>query len=642
MAFLALSGGRHDRADLATLFWGSRSEPQARQGLRQALVMLRRVLHGPVPGALVTNSGDIALAAQAVTVDALEARRALADGDAGRAAAVLISGPLLARLGVREPAFVEWLESERRRYDDLAVGALTQLVETALANGKAEFAVVEGRKLVALDPLNELSHRLLMRAYHQIGQEAEALRQYRRCVDSLRRELAVAPSAETSALAGQIGRGVERLPPAGSRQASDLQAVEARIRLGGPALPSVVVLPFDNLTGDVAQEHIADGLTEDVTAALAKISELFVIARYSAFAYKSRPVTPRQVADELGVRYVVKGSIQIAEGRIRVTGQLIDARSGRDIWSDRYDRALTDLFAVKDEITLGIVSSIGAKVGRGEWEAARRRETNNLESWLLVREGFAETTGATPEALARARSLFQQALNLDPGFAGAYVGLAACHRTAVVIGTSPDPAASLCSAQVLLDKALDLAPQHAWAQIGLAWIHLLQRKPGEALAAARRAAVLEPNDVVVLTAACWVMTCIGRPAEGLGHGRNALRLSPAFRPAYVPVWIARAFHLTGRRVEAEALCTEVLESDPNVLWGAMARAQLAVLCAQTGRPAEARDHMRQGVAILPWLSIAYMRQSLPFYDPAPVDAWTAIWRQLGMPRNGPGSEEDSA
>ena len=195
-----------------------------------------------------------------------------------------------------------------------------------------------------------------------------------------------------------------------------------------PDKPSIAVLAFDNLSGDPTQESLAEGFSEDVLTSLSKLSSLFVISRTTSFTYRGKNVTVKQVAEDLGVRFVLEGSIQREGDSIRINAQLIDALSGAHIWSERYDRDMTDLFAVKDEVILSIVSNIGAELELGERDRVRANETDSLEVWLLQREGYRTVQKLTPADNVVGRRLLERAIELDPDFATAYANLALSYR----------------------------------------------------------------------------------------------------------------------------------------------------------------------------------------------------------------------
>ena len=283
-----------------------------------------------------------------------------------------------------------------------------------------------------------------------------------------------------------------------------------------PDKPSLVVLPFDNLSGDPDQDFLGDGLSEDITTALSRTIRLFVISRATAFTYKGRSATAKQVAEDLGVQYVIEGSVQRDGDQIRVNAQLIDALSGRHIWANTYDRDVNDLFAVKDEITLNIVSSVGAEVSGGYYDLISRRETNSLEAWSLFREGVEEIVKLTPEALENGRHLSEQALEHDPDFLMAKTNVAYSHIHEGTFGYS-DPATSFRTAHAILAEVLEAFPSHAYSLGALALLYVREGQLDLGVETARAAIALSPNE-----------TTNHPPARNAPDGRSRGRRS---RPA---------------------------------------------------------------------------------------------------------------
>jgi DNA-binding SARP family transcriptional activator len=300
MACLALSPGRAwPREKLMALLWSDRSDEQARASLRQALAEMRRALGQP--SAVRSEHDAVSLDPALVAVDALEFER-LAKAGKWEQAAGLYRGPLLDGHGVRDDAFEDWILVERTRLHDLAVGVLERLA----ASQSGDAAIATAQRLLQLDPMREETHRLLMRLYAAAGRRTQALRQYEHCCDILQRDLQAKPDAETERLYRQIQS--ETIRP--------LAAPATHAASGPPRAlsdkPSIAVLPFANLSSDTEQEFFADGLTEDLITELSKAPGLFVIARHSCFAFKNKSVDIRQVAQELGVRYILEGSARRA------------------------------------------------------------------------------------------------------------------------------------------------------------------------------------------------------------------------------------------------------------------------------------------------------------------------------------------
>ncbi len=230
-----------------------------------------------------------------------------------------------------------------------------------------------------------------------------------------------------------------------------------------PDKPSIAVLPLSNMSEDPKQEFFSDGLTEEIITALGKVPKLFVIARNSTFTYKGKPVKVQQVSEELGVRYVLEGSVRKDGDNIRITAQLIDALTGNHLWAERYDRNLNDIFAVQDEITKKIITAMQVKLTEGEQAQAAARGTNNLEAYLKYLQARELYDRHNPESTALAKQLAEEAIALDPMYAGAYSVLAVSHLNDYWLGTSKSPKDSLEKSIELLQKAITLDDTYAEA-----------------------------------------------------------------------------------------------------------------------------------------------------------------------------------
>jgi adenylate cyclase len=294
-----------------------------------------------------------------------------------------------------------------------------------------------------------------------------------------------------------------------------------------PDKPSIAVLPFANLSGDPEQEFFADGMAEEITTALSRYRWFFVIARNSSFTYKGRAVDVTQVAKELGVRYVLEGSVRKATNRVRVTAQLIDATTGSHIWAERYDRELDDIFALQDEITETIVAAIEPELGAFERERAHRKPPESLDAWSSYQRGLWHFfTYQTRDSLAEAKQLFQHASDLDPGFATAYAELAWTHVADIHRGFTDDPEASLEQATRAAEKAVTLDPRDPVAHFALGRVHIFNHAYENAIAEMETA--LGHNASSDRAYYCLGLALLygGRPAESVKQLEKAIRLNP--------------------------------------------------------------------------------------------------------------------
>jgi TolB-like protein len=510
LAYLACTAPKpQPREKLATLLWGSHFEAQAKQNLRQALVRLRRALDHD---AVISDGDEIWLAPAVVDCDAMRLEALGNDGNrASLAEAVdLYKGRLLADVAVPEEAWTDWLTGKRQRLEGLALDALVRLAEIELSQGHGGKALETAHRALAINDLREDAHRLIVQALAAVGRKAEALKHYQDLVALFKRELGTEPDATTKLLV------------------AELRNAQSLIEL--PDKPSVAVLPFSNMSDDPQQEYFADGIVDDIITELSRFRSLFVIARNSSFTYKGKPVDVRQAAADLGVRYVLEGSVRRAGNRVRVTAQLIDAARGGHLWAERYDRELADVFAVQEEITNGIVASIAPELEAAELALARRARPSNLRAHDIAVRAWADAhaaySGSDPSGRDRALASADEALRLDPGCVMAWVVRTAVHWLRVFYRVGPPPEESLREGIEAARQAIALDRlEHRTYQ--LRGMMLLQAGEHDgALADLRHAHELNPNDANALQSLGYVELMCGEPAAADAHLRASFRLNP--------------------------------------------------------------------------------------------------------------------
>jgi adenylate cyclase len=335
-----------------------------------------------------------------------------------------------------------------------------------------------------------------------------------------------------------------------------------------PDKPSIVVLPFVNMSGDPGQEYFSDGITEDITADLSKLSGFFVIARNSAFTYKGKAVKVQEVSREMGVRYVLEGSVRKAGEQVRVTAQLIDGPSGGHVWSERYDRPLKDIFAVQDEITERIVVALGAKVVEAEMARVKRIPTESLAAYDFFLRGMEFALRAqeetNKEANIQAQQMCEKAIELDPQYARAYAGLGWTYWNEWAFQWSQDPQ-TLGRAEELARKALALDDTLSIARLLLSAVYQLKNRRELALAEAERAIALAPNNADAHGTLAGILNSLERPMEAIRAAEQAMRLHPRAR-FWFPWHLGRAYSLLGRYEEAIAALQQALLGNPNSLF----------------------------------------------------------------------------
>jgi adenylate cyclase len=386
------------------------------------------------------------------------------------------------------------------------------------------------------------------------------------------------------------------------------------------------VLPLMNLSDDPQQEYFSDGMTEDLITALSKISGMFVIARTSVFTYKGKPVKVQQVSQDLGVRYVLEGSVRKAAERVRITAQLIDATTGTHLWAERYDRVLEDVFTVQDEITRNIVTALEVQLTSGEQVRLWRQGTTNPEAYDTFLRGRDHAMRKTREHIVQARRLFERAIELDPGFAMAYVGLASTFTLEVRLGWSPSLAESLERARELTHKAiaLDDALADAYGQLG--YIALLQRQHERAITAGQQAIALSPNGAEVHALLAVTLNFAGKPEDGLAMIDKAMRLSPVYPSWYLHV-LGMSHYLGGRYEEALAAFTHSRDRSPDVWFPYVG---LVLTSVQLDREGDARAAAAEILRRDPAFSLERYAALQPYQNPAALTHELAILRQGGL------------
>jgi adenylate cyclase len=392
--------------------------------------------------------------------------------------------------------------------------------------------------------------------------------------------------------------------------------------------PSIAVLPFAIMGNDPEQEFFADGLAEDILTTLSKLSGLSVIARNSSFVYKGRPVDVRQVARELGVRYVLEGSVRKAANRIRITTQLIDASTGMHVWAERFDRSIDDLFAVQDEITLTLATEMQVRITEGEQARLRYTTTTNIKAWNLWIQGLNYYRSPVLDAYSRlqARHCWEKALALDPASAPLNALIADSHFSDARHGWSgEDREVALEKANAYVERALAIDPDCPDAYRSLSGILLVKSRFDEAAAATRKAVVLGPSLPDVLAFGCFVLTCAGHAAEGVGHAKKALALSPNHFPWHYGV-LGNACRLAGRTDEAIAAFRAYHERSPG-----FGLADLVMIQEQSGQLQEARETAAQLMAARPTFTVASWLRTQFRVDVDQMTADLASLRRAGVP-----------
>jgi adenylate cyclase len=524
---------------------------------------------------------------------------ALSAAGAWKAAAALYGGDLLDGVALPDAGFADWLLVERARLHDTAVRVLTHLLESQ----SGDAALVTAERLLRLDPTHEEAHRALMRLHLSRGDRARALRQFQLCRDVLWRDLSVRPEPETERLFNEIksatsaapaprlsaaegtvspaaGPEVKRPPSPRWRRWVAAAAVLAVVGAAGALAarhpwdwpsrprdetplaekPSVAVLPFDNLSDDPRQSYFADGIAQDLMTDLSRIPRLFVVARNSTFAYRGKAIDVRDIARELGARYVVEGSVRRAGDQLRINVQVIDAENGRQTWAQRYDGAASEIFALQDRVTAAVADALALQLTVAEQHNLVQHETTVPAAYDAFLRGWDFYQRATPDNLALAIPHFEQAIEADPAYGRAYAALATIYfqgydqHWAGILRMSANDAYRQALHYLKLAQqyptstshqiAGNVARDHGWYD--------------DALKEFEAAILLEPGDPRSYADAAYSLIWANRPIEAETQIRIAMRLDPHYPPLF-SFYLGLVQFEQGRLEEAAATLETVVQ-----------------------------------------------------------------------------------
>ena len=617
LAILALAqGAPQSRDKLAGLLWSDRGDPQARDSLKHALTRVRQCLGGALSDALIADRQTVRLDLGRLSVDVVRVEQLARAGgpDALEQACALAAGDLLDGIGIRDAGFEEWLGAERQRLRRLHEDALTALLAPGLPAATRERAA---RRLIALDPLREAATRALMQVHLERGESAQAIKLFETLKDRLHAELGVKPEPETMRLHEALRSGRPALPPAMAAPAATDK-------------PSIAVLPFQNLSGDPEQDYFADGMVEDIITALSRLRWLFVIARNSSFTYRNRATDVRRIGRELGVRYILEGSVRKAANRVRITGQLLDVSTGAHLWAERFDGTLEEVFDLQDQVATKVVGAIAPKLEQAEIERAKRKPTENLDAYDHFLRGLACVYRWTKHDSDEALRHFSQAIALDPDYASAYGMAARCYSARKVSGWADDIARETAEAARLAKKVAQIGRDDAVAlyTAGMALAYCVGELDDGA-AMIERALTLNPNAAWAWLFSGWARIWLGEPEPALERIARAAALSPQ-DPQFFNMRTASAWAhlLAGRYDEAQKSAQLALTEQPDYV---NALYVLAAGSALSGQLAPAREAMGRLRKFDPGARIALLLQRYPFRRPEDLAKVSDGLRRAGMP-----------
>jgi TolB-like protein/tetratricopeptide (TPR) repeat protein len=403
-------------------------------------------------------------------------------------------------------------------------------------------------------------------------------------------------------------------------------ALQQQAKMPLPAKPSLAVLPFVNLSADSKQDYFSDGLTMDIMTALVRIPGLFLISEISMFSYKSQAPSVRELGDQLGVSHVLDGGVRKAGGRVRITARLIETSSGRQVWAERYDRKIDDIFAVQDEITEKIVEAMDIKLVTGEVSRNIRETLRNPEALESYYHGWQALFGSTREDISEAQQLFEETMRLEPEASFGYAMAAWAHWWAVAQGLSENIDFSLERATKLARKAMDLDDFTGLSHLVMAEVDLFNREHDKALAAAEKAVIARPSCDISFVAKASILIYLGRATEAIDLAKFAIRLAPV-SPPFFQATLAAAYYGSGRYDEAIATAQATVKSDQNNLDALLI---LAGANAALDRKEEAFKAASEVRRVKPDFTIPKYAETQPYKAPETLKQVITMLQKAGL------------
>ena len=467
-----------------------------------------------------------------------------------------------------------------------------------------------------------------VRAYKVLLEPGQALTRTERALRKLargwRKGALVAMAAVLVALVAALAWNLYRQ----SVVESALAAFEKEAAFPLPEKPSIAVLAFQNMSNDPQQEYFSDGLSENIITRLTGLSGLLVIARNSSFKYKGQPVDVRQVGRELGVRFVLEGSVQQAAGQIRINVQLIDAATGNHLWAESYDRQMQDVFAIQDEITEEVVTELAVQLTSGEQARLYHRGTDNIQANTLFLRALKDFRVMKRGANHQARIRLEKALALDPDYSAAYMLLSISHSMAVMHKWSKNYREDIGRAETLAKQALALDESNSGAYAALSFLHVIKKEYGLAIAEGEKAVALNPNmgDAHAILATAFLFS--GRPEDAIPMIKTAMRLSPYYPDSYLGL-LGLSLSAVGRYESAVVAANSLLERNPDT--GHSAHVMLALSQAALGRMDETRAATEKILQANPKFSTKQFVGRSPFNFPTVRERISELLREAGLP-----------
>ena len=626
LAYLALHPGEaQGREKLAALLWSERPEKQARNSLSQALSDIRKGLGAARPFPLSIEVPQVTLVASVVETDVLRFEQ-LAGGDDAKdldRAAGLYRGDLLAELGVRGPLWDGWLDSERRRLQQLYGKVLNRLLAHYEETSRHDQAVAVGERLIAHEPLLESAYRALMRIHAAAGARTLALRQFQRCQEVLRQELGVAPEPATLALHRAITSGDGRAaePAVGSA----IGEPESRSGLEPEPQPSIAVLPFENLSGDASQNYLALGLADQLVTTLGYVPWFFVSAQSASFASEISGAPKAEIGRRLGVRYLLDGALQKAGTQLKISVHLTATSNGRQIWSKAFQGDLENLFELQDNLAETVIGEIEPRLRQIEVRRSQAKH-GNLSAYDFYLRALPHIRGMTRTEFDSGLSYLKKAIERNPDYAAAHGLIAWLMTLRVPQGQSQELETGIYHAEQALQRGQFDAEALSTGGYALGF---LKWDPDLGLQHLWESLSLNPNSARAHDFTGWMLLYAGKATEAMEHFDHSLELSPIDDFAFRAL-TGKAFALLFLEQPQRAVSHAKRALAANIHFTVCHRV-LAAALVQSGSLAEAREVIADLLAHHPSLTVSRYAEETRFVYPSYKAMLLNGLRRAGLP-----------
>ena len=659
LACLCLAqGDRISRGRLVGLLWDRSADAQARMSLRHSLSELNGIVNRHVPGLIEIGRDSVRIDVRKCWVDALAILEASADATADTSNLVQpYSERLLEDLDGITPSFDQWLTAERTRFEDRVRKILeAELDRLTEQNARPEVRAAAARRLINFEPTHEGAVRSLMKAFAQMGDRAQAIREFERSRQVLLSVFDLPPSKETVAVyeairsespkvtslavfEGSVGNEPNEAVEPGSpaRSPGRREIVQQSDPAGAPEPgretrrePSIAVLPFRNLTGDPAHHLIAEGLVEDLIEALSRVPNFFVISRLSTLAFRNQDRHPREIGDVLGVQYVLSGSMRVSEDRLRLTIELTDTHLGAALWISKLDERFADLFEVQDRLSEMIVRKVAPYLHEAEMNRVRVKRPDSLEAYDLFLRAQENMHDSSRSVFETSQALFDAAIAKDPHYAAALAWRAYWHVLRVGQGWSPDPADDATQADHFARAAIECNSMEPMALAVHGHVASYLYKDFD-LAFRRFETALRIN---ANAAPAWLWSAvaqawIGNGPRAIEEINKAMALSPYDPLMYAYSGNAAVAYLVDGQFERAIECA--LRSLRENRTYTSAYKQLAIALVLAGREDEARGPARRLLELEPGLTVSGFRRRYPGSASPHADLFCDALARAGIP-----------